>query len=455
MKLLLEQRQTVSPQMVLANRLLKLSSLDLEQTITEELAENPVLELTAVQRCPRCGRELSNGYCETCGKPAESSAPAGPAAGRSADARDDPTSCLVATTTLADHVLAQVRVSLPPADWTIASCVVENLDDHGFLACSADEVAARCSVDRAHVERVLQAMHRLEPVGIAAADVRDCLLIQLEQMETDDPLRPLAATIIREQWDELANRAFGRIARATGATEADVRSALQLIKANLNPFPAHVYWEELHGSPAERTRATPRPDIIIQRRRSADEPTFEIVLPGAAAYRLHVSRSYLEARETVRKGDRTAGPEWERWESFHRQARLFIRSIEQRWETLRQLALLLVDCQRDFLLHGDKHLIPLTRAELATKMDVHESTVSRAVAGKYAQLPSGRIIPVSRFFDHTVPAKEMIKEIVAQEETPLSDREIAALLCQRGRRLARRTVTKYRNAMNILPSPLR
>jgi RNA polymerase sigma-54 factor len=111
--------------------------------------------------------------------------------------------------------------------------------------------------------------------------------------------------------------------------------------------------------------------------------------------------------------------------------------------------------QQDFMTRGDRYLKPLTRAQLADALGVHESTVSRAVAGKIVQLPNGRLIPLARFFDRAAPIKEAIKELIAQEDEPLSDRAIAEKLAQQGYRVARRTVTKYRNALNILPSSLR
>jgi RNA polymerase sigma-54 factor len=132
-----------------------------------------------------------------------------------------------------------------------------------------------------------------------------------------------------------------------------------------------------------------------------------------------------------------------------------VKSIEQRWETLYDLMCCLVDYQRDFLIHGEQSLKPLTRARVAEIMGVHESTVSRAVAGKYVQLPSGQLVSLDTFFDDTAPIKRAIRELIDQEEGALSDRAIAERLAERDYNISRRTVAKYRNAMGILPSALR
>lgn len=463
----LEQRLTVTPQLIMANMLLQLSSTELERAIAEELAENPVLELVEVRRCPRCGLAMSDGYCPSCSRSGLYTEKEGPAYREySADSEsfseynvtyeDDGISRLASNTTLSDHLLHQARLSLPPQDLPIAACLVGSLDDHGFLCCELDEVASLFGVDRTRVENVVSAIQELDPVGVAAKDARECLLIQLEHLCREGIEQPLAKALISDHWEALGKQSFAKIAKAMGTTAGEVQAALQFIKNNLNPFPAHAYWVDLHESPPQRAATYPRPDIIIRNSPDSSDEGYEIELPGAQAYRLCISASYLEALECL-EANKTSSTErgWERWEAFYVGARLFIKSVEQRWRTLYQLARHLVDYQRDSLAYGDKYLKPLTRAQLADVMGVHESTVSRAVASKYVQLPCGRIVPLARFFDGSAPVKEIIKELIAQESKPLSDREIAERLAQRGHHVARRTVAKYRNALSILPSSLR
>ena len=457
--LALEQRPAVTPQLIVANTLLRLSSTELEQAIAQELAENPVLELVEVPQCPRCGRPMADGDCPVCDRPAirqemladwEDDLPSWER--DDAGEGDDGVSRLVSDTTLTEHLLRQARLVLPPEDLPIATFLAENLDDHGFLDCDLEEAAELLGVDRARVERVLSVLQGLDPVGIAARDVRECLLIQLEHLRQEGIAQPLAETLIRDHWELLGDPSFARIARAAGTTAGEVEAALQFIKDMLNPYPAQMDWSDLHESPSQKTTISPRPDIIIKKGNGATDTGYEIELPGAQVYRLRISAAYLEA---VENKSAFAGRDWEQWEAFYTRARLFIGSLEQRWQTLQRLIHHLVAYQQDFVAKGDRYLKPLTRAQLADALGVHESTVSRAVAGKIVQLPNGRLIPLTRFFDRAAPIKEAIKEVIAQEDEPLSDRAIAEKLAQQGHRVARRTVTKYRNALNILPSSLR
>lgn len=468
-----EQRPTITPQLIMANMLLQLSSTELEQAIAQEMAENPALELLEVQRCPRCGLAMPDGYCPSCASPARArlgfqAEMENPARWEyrvdstsfseydAADERDDLTSRLASNTTLADHLLHQLRLSLSSRDLQIATYLVESLDDHGFLCCDPDEVTSVFGVDRTRVENIVSGMQELDPVGIAARDVRECLLIQLEHLRHEGAEQPLAKAIIQDHWEALGRQPLAQIAKAVGATIDEARAAMQFIKNNLNPFPAHSHWASGHESPPQRTTIYPRPDIIIANSPASSNGGYEIELPGAQAYRLRVSASYLKAMEDL-KANKTLSAEegGGQWEAFLAKAQLFIKSIEQRWRTLHHLALCVVNYQRDFLAYGDRYLRPLTRAELAAMIGVHESTVSRAVANKYVQLPCGRIIPLARFFDSSAAVKEIIKELIAQESEPLSDREIAEGLAQRGHHIARRTVSKYRNALGILPASLR
>jgi RNA polymerase sigma-54 factor len=451
----LEQRVTVTPQMILANTLLHLSAVELEQAVSLELAENPALELLEVLHCTRCGLPLSDGRCPSCSR-AELRAQtqetthldhSAPPSGE----EEDPTAHLTASTTLAEHLLRQVRTSLPPHDLPIAICVVENLDDHGFLNCGLDEIASLCNADLARAQAVVAAIQQLEPVGIAAENARDCLLIQLDHLQQEGVEHPLAVSLIAEHWEAISRQSFEELARELETTTGAIEQALTFIRDNLNPFPAHADWADLHESPPEKEDTYPFPDVIIRKSTEpADEDAYEIELPGAQLFRLRVSASYREAMQGLTPSD-----DGEEWSGFYDKARLFIKSVEQRWQTLHNLTCHLIDYQRDFLAHGDRHLKPLTRAQVAGAMEVHESTVSRAVAGKFAQLPNGRIVPLAKFFDSAAPVKEMLRELIAQEDRPLSDREIAEMLAQRGHPVARRTVAKYRNAMNILPSSLR
>jgi RNA polymerase sigma-54 factor len=464
----LKQTPTVSPQLVLANELLQFSSLELEQAIARELAENPALELCEVRECPHCGAQMDNGACSSCGfAEAEIEEPLvrrdddGPLSDYvvpeqgTAEDWEDPIARLAARTTLADHLLWQARLNLPTAEVPIARYLIESLDDRGFLGCDLDDVASALSVRRESVDKVLSTVQLLGPVGIAARDARECLLIQLEYLRRDDVEQSVAELLLREHWEVLGRCSLSRVAREAGVSVEEVREALRFVRENLNPFPAYVFWASRRDSLSEGEAEYLRPDVIIRESRSPDKD-YEIELPKARRAGLRVSASCRQTLDELGAGsDTSSQQEWEHWEAYRARARLFVRSIEQRWQTLYELMCCLVAYQRDFLVHGEGHLKPLTRARVAEMMDVHESTVCRAVAGKYALLPCGSLVPLAKFFDSAAPIKRMIEELVDRETQALSDQTIAEILCERGYDVARRTVAKYRNALEILPSSLR
>jgi len=462
----LKQKPTVSPQLVLANELLQVSSLELEQAIAQELSENPALELRDIERCPACGGEMVSGYCPTCAGAGvdvdeswrDAAATYIDDSNSWGDARqewDDPLAGLPSSTTLAQHLLRQARLSLPAEDLEVARHLIGTLDDRGFLSCDVSELAAELDVQRDRVDAVLAIVQSLDPPGIAARNARECLLIQLRQIEDDSVERAVAEHLIVDHWDDLGQSSLVNLGQEADVSVDEVRAGLCYIREQLNPFPAHASWDGARVGPSEGRAVCPEPDVII-RKREGSLGGYEIELPKAGSYRLRVSRSYQRALDDL---DGTAGSrgsaEWKHWENLCGRARLFVKSIEQRWATLYELMRHLVDYQGDFLTDGERHMRPLTRAEVAKMMDVHESTVSRAVAGKYAELPCGRVVPLDIFFDSAAPLKRAIEEMVSQEETSLSDRAIAERLGEQGYDVARRTVAKYRNALHILPSSLR
>lgn len=464
----LKQKPTVSPQLVLANQLLQFTALELEQAIAQELSENPALELTEVGLCPICGGRLSDSECPTCGRVEapvdeawrasddglrEDEYPTGGTPGGSG--WDDPISRLPSSTTLAEHVLRQARLSLSPEDVPIARQLTGCLDERGFLSRGVDDVASDLDIEPGRVGRVLDVIQSLEPAGIGARDARECLLVQLEELYSQTGRRSMAKRLIADHWDKLGRSSLSNIGEEVNASVDEVREALHFVRENLNPFPAYAWWAQRGCAPSESGTACPEPDVII-RESPASGKEYEIELPRAGTYGLRVSSAHCQALD--RQGDDRDGSDeqgWEKWRELCGRARLFVRSIEQRWETLHDLMRCLIDYQRDFLHHGERYLRPLTRAEVAEMMDVHESTVSRAVAGKYVKLPCGKVVALETFFDSAAPIKHLIEELIDQEETSLSDRAIAERLKGQGYDISRRTVAKYRNAMNILPSSLR
>lgn len=472
----LKQRPTVSPQLVLANELLQFTALELEQAIVQELAENPALELRQIERCPSCGGDMEDGRCPACSHeraqgddPRRDRAeapidfdeyadfadyaeyaprPSSPGDGTS-DGWDDPLSRLPSTTSLEEHLLSQARLQLASTDIGIARRLIGSLDERGFLSADLDAVVDELGVERLRAEEVLGVLQSLEPAGVAARDARECLLIQLRQLPGTCHERALAERLVRDHWEGLGRSSLSNLGGDVGATVEEVRGALRFIRERLNPFPAHANWaQERMGPPPDRA-VCPEPDVVIREDDSAPDG-YRIELPKAGRYRFRICPGAVEGG-----GGRNGDGAWEEWDALCGRARLFVRSIQQRWETLYALMRCLVGIQRDFLVRGERGLKPLTRARVAELMGVHESTVSRAVAGKYVELPGRRIVPLETFFDSAAPVKCLIRELIETEECSLSDQAIADILVERGYDVARRTVAKYRNALNILPSSLR
>ncbi len=431
------------PQMVLANKMLQFSSLELERAISQELAENPALELVEGGRCEVCGAVFSGQDCPLCtwaeerrslDRGREEWAPS------SMDEEWDPLAQLASTPSLSEHLFEQMAPRLDPDDRALARYLIESLDEHGLLTTDLEELEGLTGAPGSKIEEIVALLQEQEPVGIGAKSVQECLLIQLRDLEEQGVEQPLAERLLREHWEELGKRQFHRIAEALGVPEEEVEKALEFIAQNLNPYPAQAY---------RPTESPPyiRPDVIIRFR----EEEFDIEIPEEERYRFQVHPLYRELLNSRAASEE----EKEHLREYIARARLFMASFQQRWGTLRRIVAGLVEEQEGFLRLGASHIKPLTRAQLAHSLGLHESTVSRAMAQKYAQTPQGRLLPLADFFDASLRAKEWIGEMVSGEDHPLSDGEIAEELARRGLPLARRTVAKYRQALGILPARLR
>ncbi len=453
----LEPRLDVSPELVLSGQLLQWGALDLEQAVAQELEENPALELVDEARCADCGALTSGERCPICAGENRTLADAlrqGLSRSRSGsfDPEDDrgdwdPWERVSAGVSLSEHLLRQLESALESSDHPIARVLVGSLDGHGFLDASVDEIADWAGASPSSVERVLAVLQEQDPSGVGARDVRECLLIQLRGRAGEHA--PLARSIVADHWEMLADGRLDRLAETSGASEEQVIAALRYLHQSLNPYPAHAYSRGSRGMAGEGP-AFVRPDLIIQAAPEGDG--FRVELPDEHRYRFRIQRLY---RELLQAEDEDQDPDQAHIQGQVGRARLFLDAFRRRWRTLRRVAEALVEHQSDFLRSGAGHLRPLTRAELADWLDLHESTVSRALADKFAQLPDERIVPVSDFFDGSLPAKEAIRGLVAAETQPLSDGQISDRLAEAGFEISRRTVAKYREAMGILPAPLR
>jgi RNA polymerase sigma-54 factor len=253
---------------------------------------------------------------------------------------------------------------------------------------------------------------------------------------------------VTDYWFDLGEHRYGVISQALGITYDDVVAARDFMRQHLRPFPLERTGENVNTTDTSYLM----PDVII--REESDQLVAEVV--ESRRFYLRLNPLYQELAQAMLRGQQDIShEEREHLSTFVSRARLFLTNLRQRRETIRRIAEYLIERQEAFLRHGVRHLSPLTRAEVAAAIGVHESTVSRATANKYVQVPSKEIVPFSHFFTASLSVKDVIHELIANESTALTDQDIVEILKGRGFEVARRTVTKYRGQLGILPSTLR
>jgi RNA polymerase sigma-54 factor len=444
------QRPLTSAHLTQTMSLLHLSADELRESVERELSVNPALEQVEPPACPGCGRSLARpGTCPVCAAKADDvvvfTAPSEMFGnGVNASARDPYQETeredVPESLSLAAHLLRQIGPELDPAERPIAAHLLTALDDDGLLASDPAEVAAYFHLPRLRVERVRELIQRAEPFGCASTSPGESLRIQLQIIRESREIPPAAEACLLH-FDLLARRQFQTLAERTGFGEDALEAAARFISANLNPYPARAYWGTATAPPpVYRT-----PDVVI--RLSGETLVVEIAQPFAGSLRVN---------PLFRQALREASPEkLQAWQSDLERARLLVKCAAQRAGALEGVMTGLARYQREFILHGEAKLRPLTRAALAQALGLHESTISRAVSGKNVQLPNGRVVPLAMFFEKHLNIRATLRDLVRRENRPLTDDELAAQLSRAGFVVARRTVSKYRAMEGILPAHLR
>jgi RNA polymerase sigma-54 factor len=414
-RLRLELRPTAA--LVAYAQLLAISSREVERLVARELRDNPALEHAEPSPPPR----LPGWVAEP--------APREPA--------DEP------------GFLAQVtrdaRASLPREDHAALDFLLGSIDDRGFLSVDPEDVASAVGTSAQRVHAIRTLVRDLGPLGFASRDVRECLEAQLDQLDAEPQLVALARRLVASSLGDLAAGRYGVLARRLGVERSRVVAARDLIRTRLRPFP-------VFDAPLRAGREPPSaPDILIEVH--PDDPAeLRIELTEERRFALRVSPLYdglrgctsvLDPEERRRVAEQASS------------ARTFVRRLHERWSTIRRVVEYTVAHQRAFVLRGPAALRPLTRAAVATALGVHESTVSRAVAGRSVLLPCGRLVELRDFFCASLSTQEVLRELIARETRPLSDDDLAATLNAAGHHVARRTVAKYRALLDIPPSTQR
>jgi len=441
--------------------LLSLTTDELQQEIDSELASNPALEMVEERRCPTCHRLLTDpGKCPVCSLPADlnSEEPVVFLSPREefisrkdyVDTTMDDEPFAPEVEELPAYVLKQIAPDLDPNQRALAAYLLTHLDEDGLLTTTLFEVSRYTHVPMSEVEKVKRLIQLADPVGVGSSNPQEALLIQLEVLrETSDNVPEIAEQCIREGMDQLSHHQYSELAHKFGVPVKQVNQAAQYIGENLYPFPARAHWGDVRQPAHEETQVYHQPDIIINYLN--EDPTkplvVEIIMPTSGTLQVNpmFKQAIKEASEES-KGELKGDLE---------KASLFVKCLQQRNHTMERLLMRVVTLQRDFILHGEKYLKPATRAQISREMEVHESTISRAVANKAVQLPNKRIIPLAEFFDRSLNVRSVLKELIENETKPLSDSDLVELLSEKGFDVARRTVAKYRAIEGILPAHLR
>lgn len=366
---------------------------------------------------------------------------------------------LVKPQTLEDKLLKQLHLEISDdRQLRIGEFIIGNLDENGYLSMSCEEVAAALQIDDTpEVETVLNIVQRFEPAGIAARDLRECLLIQLKTSQ--NPHKHTAVRIVRDYLNELGHKKYAEIARKIKVPLEELKDAARLI-ASLEPKPARNF----HPSDIN---IYVKPDVVVRPEKER-EGGYQITINQSDIPPLRINPLY---RKLLKDG--TLSDE----EKAFLQEKLtnalnFIKSVVQRGQTIRRITEYIVAHQKDFFDNASPGLAPMCLKDVAASVNRNESTVSRAISNKYIDTPHG-IYPMKFFFSQAVPhsnngangetpasvqgIKEELRELVDQENkgAPLSDQEIQNHFAARGVELARRTISKYRQALRIPPSYLR
>jgi len=475
-QLRLSQQLVMTPQLQQAIKLLQLSRLELVNLVQQELQENPVLEEgleneelttppsevqpeaeTPEPEVPQASEVAPEREPTDAEKIADldwqSYMDAYPQTGFSERPEEDERRSLESTLTrrprLSDHLEWQLQLSsFTEEERAIASFIIGNLDDDGYLQATLEEIAQQSGHPLERVEATLTKFQAFDPPGVAARDLRECLLLQLRALGIEDPL---VRKLVEDHLGGLQKRDFRGIARAVGLSVEEVAAAGRVI-ARLEPRPGRAFGGE---DPVYIT-----PDIFVVK--IGDD--FHILLNEDGLPKLRINNLY---KSVLGRGSGAAKETKDYVQEKVRSAIWLIKSIHQRQRTISRVMQSIIKYQREFFERGINYLKPLNLRDVADDIEMHESTVSRVTTNKYVHTPQG-IFELKYFFNSSISrfdgeavasesVKERIRRIISAEDPrrPLSDQRIAEMLKAANIDIARRTVTKYREAMNILSSTQR
>ncbi len=478
--------QTLNPKMIAFYELLQQPSADLEQAINSEIQDNPALDVSSERICPACGASILTETCRECGykltKEEEEAreapidltieaAPMEKPVYSADDEQDDIVARLVSPETLGDHLRWAWRLNGPEEHLELGDTLIGCINDDGYLDTELEPLAEGLGVPVEQLETVLEFVQQLEPVGVGARTLRECIRLQLAQFQIqlqtrekmqhevdaeEKRLANFALKIVDKYWEALARHSYEDIARKMKISLDDVQDTADLIRTRTTPYPGRQYrpsWQS-QGTGGE---ARVRPDVYIKPV-PGKIGVYSVEVNESRSLGLRVNAVYRQLWDSMRRDPASySGKDREHVQAYLTRAREFIDNLNQRRKTLKLIIEAVASEQGRFLEQGTHSLKPLTRLSVAHRLGLHESTVGRAVTGKYAMIPSGEVIPCDMFFDASLSVKEVIKDLLQQENArkPYSDEQISQELAKKGIQIARRTVTKYREALKVPPAAQR
>ena len=454
----LSQQQVLAPQLQQSLQILQAPMLELRNLIQQELCTNPTLEEDQMEPTIEDKKQEHDEFQEEFERLAKLDeewrdymAQSQSYSGRSAEEEERRQfffDSLVGMQTLQQHLIEQLNSSdISAEDRKVAELIIGNIDDAGFLQATPEEIANNTGMEVADLVRILEFVQTFHPVGVGSRDLRECLLIQLRRLSKEQSLE---YRMVDRHIDDLGKRRFPEIARRLGTTTEQVQRAASFI-GTLDPKPGQIFTPDPNNYVL--------PDVNVEK--IGGEWT--ISLNGEQIPHLRISNTYKDLMSQDKGGAEVK----DYIRDKIRSGKFLIKSIHQRQQTISNIAHEIVGKQKAFLEAGPSALKPLTMVQIADIVGVHETTVSRAISGKYMATPWG-VFDMKYFFTpgyqtaggesmSNTSVKGAIAEMVKSENdsTPLSDKEIVELLEKRGIPIARRTVAKYRNELNILPSNMR
>lgn len=430
------QKLALTPQMEQSLSVLQMGTEELNQCIEEEVLSNPMLDYAKEPEKKEVRRSQGEGIGYYSRKKTEDTDYQSYLNAIADEKSED--------TELAEYLRMQLYTKkISPRRQKIGEYLIECLEESGYLKMDMDELAKGIGLSKEELEREIRFMQTLEPCGVFARDLKECLLLQVEG---EEQMQRQARLLIEKYLDEIAQNKIPQISKQTGLTTAEITKTIRYIKEELEPVPGRGY------GCANRNEYI-YPDITVKE----DEKGYRIILNKEKVHTLELNREYLPMLGQVHSSE-----ENKYLKEQYQKAKILLQNIGKREETLAAVAEAIVDWQRDFFDKGKAFLKPMNLLDIAQELDVHESTVSRAVRDKYLECRWG-IFELKYFFSNKTSdgnncnVLTCIQEIIRSEnkQKPLSDAKIAEQLEKKGIRISRRTVTKYREQMQIPNTQMR